>query len=142
MKTILLSIVFCSLSIAQTINITDVQGVAKAAATTQPILQTITGVDGTKCYLVKQPSSTIYAGFACFSSDNLVTTKTVQIQSTGTVSNIEVLGQGQVLCMMGINPTTVIVSFGSVGNAPAKGIAWSCANGDGSTILTGTALWP
>jgi hypothetical protein len=102
-------------------------------------LQTVTGTDGTVCVLSKVPNAKIFAWWACALAGQ--TTKSAQIQSTSATSGFVVLGQGQVLCLVGINPTASPVAFGSLGSAPAAGIAWSCANGT-AAIVNGAVSWP
>jgi hypothetical protein len=80
--------------------------------------------------------------FSCVSADGKQMARTLQIQSASASSGSITVGQGGVLCLVGINPTASSVSFGSVGSAPASGIAWSCTPGDGVTIKTGTIAWP
>src|ERR1035438_2220288 len=118
----------------------DVQNVVAAAQATLTTLQTITGTDGTVCVLSKVANAKIFGWFACTLANQ--TLKTVQIQSTSAVSGFTILGQSQALCLIGINPTNAIVSFGSVGNAPVNGITWSCANGANGILLNGTVSWP
>lgn len=136
----LLAILAITSSLCAAQSILDVQGVANVAATTLTTLQTITGTDGTVCVLSKVANAKIFGWFACTLANQ--TLKTVQIQSTSTVSGFTILGQGQALCLIGINPTNAIVSFGSVGNAPVNGITWSCANGANGILLNGTVSWP
>ena len=137
---LLIGLLFASSIFAQTV--VDVAGIATLAQQTATIAQTITGTDGTVRNIVKQPSTTIYATFNCTNTDGKSTLKTVQIQTTDTFSYSVILGQSTVLRLIGVNPTAAIVSFGSVGSAPVKGIVWSCSTGDGITIKTGSVVWP
>src|ERR1035438_7995190 len=136
----ILAILAITSSLCAAQSILDVQGVANVAATTLTILQTTTGTDGTVCVLSKVANAKIFGWFACTLANQTI--KTVQIQSTSAVSGFTILGQSQALCLIGINPTNAIVSFGSVGNAPVNGITWSCANGANGILLNGTVSWP
>lgn len=122
-------------------NVTDVFGIAVLARNTPTVLATLTGSDGAACKLVKQPSATIYATWQCTSADGNAIGKTYQITATGTNSHFLPVGLDTILCLIGINPTATANSFGTVGSAPANGIAWSCT-GDAKTSQNGTALWP
>lgn len=136
---LLLSLLLTSISFAQSVTVVDVQGIANLALANTSTLQVVTGSDGTVCTLSKLLNGKIYAWFNCSLNNQVI--KTVQIQSTSTVSGYMIIGQGQALCLIGINPTNAAIAFGSVGSAPANGMAWSCANGS-STVLSGTISWP
>jgi hypothetical protein len=102
--------------------------------------QTITGTDGNVCSIIKVPNATIYAWFSCVNSTNLL--KSAQIVATGTAIQNNSFIVGQVACLIAANPTAAAATEGSLGSVPASGIAWNCADGDGSTIVKGTATWP
>jgi hypothetical protein len=136
----LLMMASCAGASAQ--SVLDVFGISVLARSLPTELLTLAGTDGTTCSLVKIPSPSIYALFSCVSADGKQMARTLQIQSASANSGSITVGQGGVLCLVGINPTASSVAFGSVGTAPASGIAWSCTPGDGVTIKTGAIAWP
>ncbi len=139
MKLLLsLALVLPIVATAQTV--ADVQTVAAMATANNTPIQTITGTDGTVCNLTKVAGKTIYAAFGCSLAGQ--TMKPIPIQSTSSVSGYVQVGQGSVLCLIGINPTATGVSFGSVGTAPPVGIAWACIPGPSGTIVSGSIIWP
>jgi hypothetical protein len=137
MKLLLLSLIPIGLS-AQTI--ADVQNIATLAQTQLTVLQSVTGTDGTLCNLYKVPSSTINAYFACALGNQNI--KTAQLLNSGTTKGNWILSQGTQLWIIGSNPTSSSVSFGSVGNAPAAGITWNAIAGAGAGVVSGTVTWP
>ena len=126
-------------------NVTDVYAIATLAANASTTLVTVTGREGTVCKLNKQPGATILAVWSCSSGDSKHVVKTAQIQNASTVLGLDVLSSGQgpggPMCLVPSNPTSSAIAAGSVGTVPAKGIGWSCT-GDGTTIASGTAVWP
>ena len=119
--------------------------IATLAANASTTLVTVTGSEGTVCKLNKQPGATILAVWSCSSGDSKHVVKTAQIQNASTVLGLDVLSSGQgpggPMCLVPSNPTSSAIAAGSVGTVPAKGIGWSCT-GDGTTIASGTAVWP
>ena len=143
MKNVFRSIfVLSALSVPalQAQSVQDVQNLATLVASPFTVLQTITGSDGTVCTLAKVPGATILAYFQCALAGQAL--KPVEFSSTSTKSGYILLAQGQVMCMIALNPTASAVSWGSIGIAPAVGVAWSCANGPGGTVVSGTTNWP
>lgn len=136
-KLLLLLFAACSLAAAQ-INVSQVQALAQQATSAYTVLQTATGADGTTCTLYKTAGSTINGGLQC--SLNGQTASPVVIVDTSTTSGFLWFAQGGVMWIIGENPTAAAVSFGSVGSAPAKGIAWAVAAA--GVTQTGTVSWP
>ena len=116
----------------------DVQTLATQATSTYTVLQTATGADGTVCTLYKTAGATISGGLKCSLGNQAVSP--VSFTDTSTVSGYMALAQGGVFWLIGENPTSAAVSFGSVGTAPAHGITWSVAAA--GAIQTGTVSWP
>ena len=146
MKRIVFALLVFSVA-ASAQNILDVMGIAQAALATAVTLQTETGTDGTVCGLYKFPRAKgagVYAWFSCVSADKTITLRTAQIQSTAasTAPTSYLLGQGSMGFLVALNPTAAPIAFGSLGSAPANGIAWQSTNGDGVTLHTGSASWP
>lgn len=149
MRYLLTLILVAGGMLGQETNVTDVHTTAKIALAANTFLLTLTSSAGTSCKLAKVSGSTISAVFACGSPDSKNVLRTAQIQATSTGPEVQILGQlpfsttvGQgILCIIGLNPTSSPVTFGSVGTAPAVGISWSCSV-DAVTIQTGTANWP
>lgn len=121
-------------------NILDLLNLQHVITSNWTLEQTITGTDGNVCSIIKIPNASIYAWFSCVNGTNLL--KSAQIVSTGTAVQGNAFLVGQVACVIAANPTAAAVTEGSLGSVPASGIAWNCADGDGTTIVKGTATWP
>lgn len=144
-RAILALLIFSVAASAQ--NILDVMGIAQAALSTAVTLQTETGPDGTVCGLYKfarAKGAGVYAWFSCVSADKTITLRTAQIQSASAsvTPTTFLLGQGSAAFLVALNPTAAPIAFGSLGTAPANGIAWQSTPGDGVTVHTGSVSWP
>lgn len=135
-RLLLLTAAFACCAAAQ--SIVDVQNMAAVASAAVTPLQTLTGADGTVCKISKVPGKTIYVYFTCTLGGQSLSPAV--IQSSGAASGNAIISQGGVMCYFGVNPTAVAVGYGSVGTAPAGGVAWSCAAG--GTAVNGTVSWP
>ena len=142
MKRVVIAILFAAgISVpASAQSILDLLNLQHVITSNWVLEQTITGTDGTVCKIIKVPNASIYAWFSCTNGTNLL--KSAQITSTGTVIQNNSFIVGQVACLIAANPTAAAITEGSLGPVPASGIAWSCADGDGSTVTTGSVAWP
>ena len=135
---LIVGLFFCAGLSAQ--SVITVQSVANAAAAVTTLEATLNGVDGSVCKLAKIASTTVYLYISCTNAK--VTQTTVLQVPSATTTFAYPLGFGAVLCLLGVNPTAAAVPMGSIGSAPASGIAWSCTVGDGQTLSSGSATWP
>lgn len=135
---------------AQGVN--DVQNAKQAAFSTSTIALTVTASqgDGTVCTLNKVANGQIYAILACSSSDGKTALTSTNLRSNSTSTYGFTWGLGDVLCLIGVNPTATASTMGSLGPVPANGIAWSCSTNirvggavTGQTAPTsGSVTWP
>jgi hypothetical protein len=100
---------------------------------------TFTGSDGTVCTLQKVAGAVITARLNCTDGSTAIYTT---ITGTGTAPAGGTVGLGQVIALIGINPTAAPVTMGALGAVPANGIAWSFATGSGNPVSSGAVGWP
>jgi len=111
----------------------------------QTILATVTGADGTTCRLTKQPSTTIYASFACTSKDGDALLRTAEVKSTSKATSYELFSQGNApisFWWIGVNPTAAVATLPGIGSVPVNGITWNVAPGNGAAMVVGSVTWP
>lgn len=142
MKYLLLA--FMALGL-QAQDITSVMNAVAIAKSTTSSILTVTAAqgDGTSCVLTKASHPTILATWVCTNGANK-TSET--LASSGSAVNAITRESGDVGCIFLFNPTATAVTMGSIGPAPAGGMAWSCSTnitaGGQTAIQNGSATWP
>ncbi len=148
----LLMIVFISVITLYGQTTADVIDIEFRAAAVSSIAISITAVqgDGVSCFLTKAAGGKITLSTSCSSADGKTTYNAGVIRSNGTTTSIVALGFGDVLCLLGVNPTASASAMGSLGNVPANGVAWSCSTNirtagtitGQSAPVAGSVVWP
>ncbi len=145
---LLLSLVLLAAAALQAQTVTEAMAADKLALTNSTNVTTITASqgDGGSCSITKISGGQIIFTWSCASADGKQTLRPGPIQSLSTTASSVGMLFGDILCLIGINPTSTAVSMGSIGSVPAKGIGWTCTTsitGGGSTVPTGgTVIWP
>jgi len=149
-QVFLLLAAFSTAAFAQ--SVTDVQSLQAQALTASTVVLTVTASqgDGTVCTLTKSSGGSISAVLACKTPDGKTTFSGATLRSSSAASYGFSWGFSDVLCLIGVNPTTTAVPMGSLGTAPVNGIAWSCSTNirSAGTIIgqtaptSGTVAWP
>jgi hypothetical protein len=144
--------VFFLVGICSGQDIRDVLNIQSLAATTNTLAVSVTATqgDGTVCKLTKVSVASIALLISCASSDGKITLGTATVRATGTSTPILPVGQGDVVCLVVVNPTTAAVPFGSLGSVPANSVAWTCSTNirtagaiSGQTVpVNGSVSWP
>jgi len=103
--------------------------------------------DGTVCMVNKIAGSSVNAQLTCTSSDGKIrTAKSLTANSSSSLVQTTILSQGDVLCLIAVNPTSTAISMGSLGAVPSVGLAWSCTtnitSGGQTPIVSGSVAWP
>jgi len=130
----------------------DALNIDNLALTDNTVALTVTASqgDGSSCTLSKLKGGSIAVSLACQSADGKISVKSGALRAAGSAVQTTPFGFGDVLCLLGINPTGSPVTMGSLGSIPASGVAWSCstnirANGavTGQTVpVNGSVVWP
>jgi len=129
-------------------SVTDMSNSVALASTDSIVAVTITASqgDGGSCTITKLKSGTIAWTYSCADATAKTTARSAVIRSNATAPVVMPLGQGDVLCLIAMNPTAAPVTLGSLGSVPAKGIGWSCTTnitGGGQTAPSnGSITWP
>ena len=105
--------------------------------------------DGTSCTISKGNTAAILASFGCVSGDALTFISPAVVIGGGASRSIYA-GLGDVICLLGTNPTSAALTMGSLGIIPAGGLAWSCSTNirtldvvTGQTVpVAGSVTWP
>ncbi len=147
----LLFLAFAAITAAQ--DVTTVATAEQLALTTNTVAVTITATqgDGTVCTLSKSAGNAIGLTLRCVTAQAAGPgfTYTSTLRGSGAAIALP-FGLGDVLCLVGINPTGAPVTLGSLGPIPATGAAWSCTSNirtagtvTGQTAPTaGSVSWP
>lgn len=104
--------------------------------------------DGTICTIKKVSGSSVNAILAC--SNSQITYNQLTLRAAGTNANSTIWGLGDVLCILGINPTNTAITMGSLGSISINSVGWSCSTNirtssivTGQTsIVSGSVSWP
>ena len=134
-------------------SIVDLLSLQKIVTTSGSTTLTVTAAqgDGSSCSFSKNNGGSITGVFACSSADGKTTIKTATLRSNASSTNVFPIGLGDVLCLIGVNPTGSASVMGSLGSIPANSIMWNCStnvrdtqgNITGQTaIVAGTTSWP
>jgi hypothetical protein len=147
MKSFLSLMLLAGVALAQ--DVTDLANAKNAAArgSTNVLSITASQGDGTVCMVNKIAGSSVNAQLACTSADGKIrTSKSLTASSSSNLVQTTILSQGDVLCLIAVNPTGNAVSMGSLGSVPSVGLAWSCttnmAAGGQTPIVSGSVTWP
>lgn len=154
MKSFILCLAFAVAIPAQTV--TALANAQQLLLLTQTPGATITASqgDGTACTITKLAGSAIIFIQACTNAVATASLPPIVRASGTTAATTEILSAGDVMCMLLINPTTAAITMGTLGPAPANGIAWTCttnirsSQASGSSVtgqttpVTGSLTWP
>jgi hypothetical protein len=119
-----------------------------AAITNSTLALTVTAAqgDGTICTLTKMSGGSINAGLKCVSADGKSSLASTILQSKGSKFFALEWGMGDIMCLIGVNPTSSAAVMGSLASVPANTVTWSCTTnitGGGNTAPTaGSVSWP
>lgn len=152
MKTPLLGLVCVAALAAQTtvIDVNNTMQQVFAASTLAATIAASSG-DGSICTFTKYSGSNVNLRIQCTSGDGKTTLSGTTLRSSSTAATWTVpSGGGDVYCLFLVNPTAAAVTMGTVGPAPAAGVAWACTTnvrtagvitGNGP-IVNGSVSWP